>query len=431
MELHRREDTKKIASTPRQSSSIFSSIARKFMHQEDTPRLTVAFSQSQPERCDLILSSSLPKKTSSLPLPITVQQSLSSPPLQQSLPPPLPQSLPPPSQSLPPQQSVSPPQSLLPPPPPQSLPPQQTPSPSSSRSLLPLPPESPPCQVPPTYSPPVDILQMPPKQQRAVPPPPPPMAFNTPSVTSPSPLTTLNTSPKDLASSPAPVATSPSPQDTPHRPLPFLTDLAAAAAARQKHIEEKASQLQSTSVAEQDHESISKHESISEHEPSPPKRAMPAGLLQEIANAGTSRLDRAAKAMNPVVQSPKGSIVNRAGTVRKAGTLGGGQRSERYGTEVLNSMRGESRGHLFVAEEGEKVTEKPVSRSGNPLLDEIRGFDFSKLRKVDRSPRPVEESPKHNKEGTPGLADLLRSRLEVMQTDSESDSSDSRFEFSD
>lgn len=77
------------------------------------------------------------------------------------------------------------------------------------------------------------------------------------------------------------------------------------------------------------------------------------------------------------------------------------------------------------------MTEKPPPRSGNPLLDEIRGFDFSKLRKVDRSSRPVEEPPKHDRSDTPGLADLLRSRLEVMQTDSESDSSDSRFEFSD
>lgn len=94
-------------------------------------------------------------------------------------------------------------------------------------------------------------------------------------------------------------------------------------------------------------------------------------------------------------------------------------------------MRGETRGHLFVPEEGEKMTEKPPPRSGNPLLDEIRGFDFSKLRKVDRSSRPVEEPPKHDRSDTPGLADLLRSRLEVMQTDSESDSSDSRFEFSD
>ena len=405
--LHPREEAKKTITTPRQSSSIFSSIAQRFMHQEGAPRLSASFSQSQPERSDLILSSSLSKKASSLPPPSTAPQPL---PSQQSLPPP-PQSLPP---TPPQQQSLLPPQSS-PTPPPQSLPQQ----PSPAQPICCPPSESFSRQVSPAYSPPVDILQIPPKLQRSVPPPPPPVAFTVQSNTSVS----TDVSSRDIPSSSAPS------QDPPRRPLPFLTDLAAAAAARQKHIEEKASsQVEHT---EHIHNPLSQHDSTCEPDLSPPKRAMPASLLQEIANAGTSRLDRAARAASSSVQSPKGSLVNRAGTIRKAGTLGGGQRSERYGTEVLNTMRGETRGHLFVPEEGEKMTEKPPPRSGNPLLDEIRGFDFSKLRKVDRSSRPVEEPPKHDRSDTPGLADLLRSRLEVMQTDSESDSRDSRLEFSD
>ena len=405
------------------------------MHQEGAPRLSVSFSQSQPERSDLVFSSASSKKASSLPLASAVEQSSFS---QQSMLPPQSSSVPPPL----PQQSSTPQSSSTPPPLPQQSSTSQ-PSPSSSS-----PPESSPRQLSPTYSPPVDILQAPPKMQRSVPPPPPPVAFMVQSGSSVS----MNAPPKDVVSTPAQDTSSTAPkvassippkdtssttsQDPPRRPLPFLTDLAVAAAARQKHIEEKASSHGETTEptqkprSEHTNKSLPQSNSSNEDDPSPPRRAMPASLLQEIANAGTSRLDRAARAAKNGAQSPKGSLVNRAGTIRKAGTLGGGQRSERYGTEVLNTMRGEMRGHLFVPEEGEKVTEKPPPRSGNPLLDEIRGFDFSKLRKVDRSSPPVDE-PKHDSCGTPGLADLLRSRLEVMQTDSESDSSDSRFEFSD
>lgn len=118
--LHPREEAKKTITTPRQSSSIFSSIAQRFMHQEGAPRLSASFSQSQPERSDLILSSSLSKKASSLPPPSTAPQPL---PSQQSLPPP-PQSLPP---TPPQQQSLLPPQSS-PTPPPQSLPQQPSPA---------------------------------------------------------------------------------------------------------------------------------------------------------------------------------------------------------------------------------------------------------------------------------------------------------------
>ena len=127
-------------------------------------------------------------------------------------------------------------------------------------------------------------------------------------------------------------------------------------------------------------------------------------------------------------QSPVGTLGSRAGTIRKRGTLGGGGRGgERYGTEVFNRMRTTERSNLYVGED----ESKPLASSGNPLLDEIRSFDLSKLKKVQNA-APVESAPTKPKEADQSLADFLRSRLEVMEdSESDSDSSDSRFDFSD
>lgn len=71
----------------------------------------------------------------------------------------------------------------------------------------------------------------------------------------------------------------------------------------------------------------------------------------------------------------------------------------------------------------------PADAARNNLFDEIRHFDLSKLRRVT-SEQPTDTKPANNNSGVePTVAELMRSRLLVMQSDSDSD--DSQFDFSD
>ena len=66
----------------------------------------------------------------------------------------------------------------------------------------------------------------------------------------------------------------------------------------------------------------------------------------------------------------------------------------------------------------------------NTVLDEIRSFDIKKLRKVNRdetTPPLNSSTNSHGNEST--IADMLRERLRIMESDS-SDESDSSSDFS-
>ena len=235
---------------------------------------------------------------------------------------------------------------------------------------------------------------------------------------------TQSPQPSSIHRSSTPVSQSPPPNDTPRQPLPFLGDLAAAAAARQRHIAEstKSSSPTPQPTPQPTQQPTQQPTSQSTSQPTQPAR-LPTNLLQEIAAAGTKRLHHVE------AQSPVGTLGSRAGTIRKRGTLGGGGRGgERYGTEVFNRMRTTERSNLYV---GEDENKQPAP-SGNPLLDEIRSFDLSKLKKVQSAAPAEPKSTKPKEDADQSLADFLRSRLEVMEdSESDSDSSDSRFDFSD
>ena len=71
----------------------------------------------------------------------------------------------------------------------------------------------------------------------------------------------------------------------------------------------------------------------------------------------------------------------------------------------------------------------PADAARNNLFDEIRHFDLSKLRRVTPE-QPADTKPANSYSGVePTVAELMRSRLLVMQSDSDSD--DSQFDFSD
>ena len=208
--------------------------------------------------------------------------------------------------------------------------------------------------------------------------------------------------------------------EPPRRPLPFLSDLGNAVAARQKRIEEQGASNPPPSSRSQP--------LPSQQDVEPPRRPLP--FLSDLGNAVAARQKRIEEQAQ--VRSPTNSLGNRS--IRKAGTLGSRSRtttkSERFGAGVLDMVRGDTIGRLRVVDENEG--EALPQPTGNPLMDEIMRFDRSKLKKVDNSTsrtRGPLVSPKKVVE--PSLADLFRSRLDVMQTDSESDLDSSGGDFSD
>ena len=163
-----------------------------------------------------------------------------------------------------------------------------------------------------------------------------------------------------------------------------------------------------------------------------PARALPAGFLAEIRAKGAARQEalqqkHERKSSQGTLGSKSSTLGSRSGTIRRNGTLGGNSGSKRYGKFVMHEIRS-GQNTLKVCEDGEK-SQVPKS-GGNPLLDEIRNFNLANLRKVDKSKsRKDTQEKKPNQE--PSLADLMRSRLECFDSDSNTDSDDSRFDFSD
>lgn len=163
-----------------------------------------------------------------------------------------------------------------------------------------------------------------------------------------------------------------------------------------------------------------------------PARALPADFLAEIRQKGTARQEalqhkHERKSSQGTLGSKSSTLGSRSGTIRRNGTLGGNSGSKRYGKFVMHEIRS-GQNTLKVCEDGEK-SEAPKS-GGNPLLDEIRNFNLANLRKVDKTKSPKDtQEKKPNQE--PSLADLMRSRLECFDSDSNTDSDDSRFDFSD
>ena len=153
-----------------------------------------------------------------------------------------------------------------------------------------------------------------------------------------------------------------------------------------------------------------------------PPRPLPADFLAEIRQKGAARQQAAEKNK---LSSQYGTLDGGSATTRRTGTLGSARSLKRYGSSVLNQIHS-GQNTLRIYNEGEEP-QQPKS-GGNPLLDEIRNFDFSRLRKVNKE-KPAEKNTRETEE--PSLAELMRSRLECFQSDSSIDSDDSRFDFSD
>lgn len=125
-----------------------------------------------------------------------------------------------------------------------------------------------------------------------------------------------------------------------------------------------------------------------------------------------------------------GTLGSRSGTIRRTGTLGGNNRtSERFGSDIMNNLHNGSRSTLRIRTDGDTPEPPPADTARNNLFDEIRHFDLSKLRRVTPE-QTADAKPANNNPGVePTVAELMRSRLLVMQSDSDSD--DSQFDFSD
>lgn len=163
-----------------------------------------------------------------------------------------------------------------------------------------------------------------------------------------------------------------------------------------------------------------------------PARALPAGFLAEIRAKGAARQEALQQkhertSSQGTLGSKSSTLGSRSGTIRRNGTLGGNSGSKRYGKFVMHEIRS-GQNTLKVCEDGEK-SQVPKS-GGNPLLDEIRNFNLANLRKVDKSKSP-KDTQEQKPSQEPSLADLMRSRLECFDSDSNTDSDDSRFDFSD
>ena len=95
----------------------------------------------------------------------------------------------------------------------------------------------------------------------------------------------------------------------------------------------------------------------------------------------------------------------------------------------MNDLHNENKGTLRVQTDGEAPAMPTQNTGRKSLFDEIRHFDLAKLKRVT----PTEQAEKKDVSGSvePTVAELMHNRLMVMQSDSSSDSDDSRFEFSD
>ena len=172
--------------------------------------------------------------------------------------------------------------------------------------------------------------------------------------------------------------------------------------------------------------------------PKPP--ALPANFLAEIRQKGQERqeasLHRTTQESIPQVskrntenRSYQSSLSSRNGTIR-TGTLGGKSRaSNRYGTLVLNDLRGLDR-NFYAEDSGEASVSTSTRPSMNSVLDEIRSFDIKRLRKVNRDENtPPLNSSTNSQSNESSMAAMLRERLHIMQSDS-SDEFDSSSDFS-
>ena len=219
----------------------------------------------------------------------------------------------------------------------------------------------------------------------------------------------------------------------PARPLPanFLAEIRQKGAerlAKSKEIEAAQPSAPSAPSAPSTTEKTQKTQKAEER----PARPLPANFLAEIREKGAARQEalqqkQTRKGSMGTLGSNSSTLGSRSGTIRRNGTLGGGSGSKRYGQFVMHEIRS-GQNTLKVCEDGQE-SQAPKS-GGNPLLDEIRNFNLANLRKVDKEKSP-KDTPEKKTSQEPSLADLMRSRLECFDSDSNTDSDDSRFDFSD
>ena len=209
--------------------------------------------------------------------------------------------------------------------------------------------------------------------------------------------------------------------ETPIRPAqPLPTDFLAAI--RQAGTERQEKALKAAQTASSD--------AVTSTSSPPPPSSLQRSFLQEIVQAGTERQNR----INSIATTDTSSAGSRFGTIRRTGTLGGNSRvSERFGSDIMNDLHNENKGTLRVQTDGEAPAAPVQNTAKKSLFDEIRHFDLAKLKRVEPSDQMQKKDVKKKENGTaqPSVAELMHSRLMVMQSDSSSDSDDSRFEFSD
>ena len=220
----------------------------------------------------------------------------------------------------------------------------------------------------------------------------------------------------------------------PSRPLPadFLAEIRQKGAERmakskEAEVAEPASEPPARSAPSAPSDSAASAETMER-----PARALPANFLAEIREKGAARQEvlwhtRSRKSSQGTLGSNSSTLGSRSGTIRRNGTLGSNSGSKRYGKFVMHEIRS-GQNTLKVGEDGEGS--KSRKSGGNPLLDEIRNFNLANLRKVDKA-KPSKETEEKKQNQEPSLAELMRSRLECFDSDSNTDSDDSRFDFSD
>ena len=417
LDVHRRDITprpKKEASY-RHSLSILSSIARLFAKKEPSTRLSESFKARYPSAViPLPLSSTpshMPQAIQSTQLTQSMQSMQSAQPTQamQSM-----QSAQP-TQAVQSAQPTQLAQATQPTPSMQSMSSMPSTQPTKSPQKTRTPPPPPPMPVGLTRLSPITEEYQPPKpvqcKPQTTPPPIPkealhPSHHETPKMETPNTETPKTETPKT---------------ETPIRPAqPLPTDFLAAI--RQAGTERQEKALKAAQTASSD--------AVTSTSSPPPPSSLQRSFLQEIVQAGTERQNR----INSIATTDTSSAGSRFGTIRRTGTLGGNSRvSERFGSDIMNDLHNENKGTLRVQTDGEAAAAPVQNTAKKSLFDEIRHFDLAKLKRVEPSDQVQKKDVKKKENGTaqPSVAELMHSRLMVMQSDSSSDSDDSRFEFSD
>ena len=220
----------------------------------------------------------------------------------------------------------------------------------------------------------------------------------------------------------------------PSRPLPadFLAEIRQKGAERMAKSKEAEVAESTNEPAARSAPSAPSDSAASAETMERPARALPANFLAEIREKGAARQEvlrhtRSRKSSQGTLGSNSSTLGSRSGTIRRNGTLGSNSGSKRYGKFVMHEIRS-GQNTLKVGEDGEGS--KSRKSGGNPLLDEIRNFNLANLRKVDKA-KPSKETEEKKQNQEPSLAELMRSRLECFDSDSNTDSDDSRFDFSD